>query len=417
MKINKLYLIAVGTLLSNQAMSMEMDKHTNHNHHTDKSVSFSESNSLIKSEFKNKIGTKMFVCPMHPEIIQPEMGTCPICGMNLVEKELSQVNNINEVLISQGMQQNMNIKTTKAKMKRITPKIKGYGKVKYNEDTIKHHHLRVGGWIESSKILKEGQFIEKGQKIFELYSEELIVAQQDLILTIKSKNKNLIEKSKKRLSLLGVNKKVIEKITKTKEVMYTIPFYSEKSGYIRNFNLREGMYVTAETELFSIIDQSTYWVDAYIFEEDKNNLSIGSKVEVTLAGNEIYEGVVDYIYPELDSETLSFKYRVTIQNKYESQNLKPNVIVNMNLKSNKKVMGLFVPLESLIQTEYENRIVVKNSSGFVVKEVVVGFKDEKQAQILKGLSLNDEVVTSGQFLIDSEASLIGATIRVEGQNE
>jgi Cu(I)/Ag(I) efflux system membrane fusion protein len=415
MKINKIYLIAMGTLLSTQAMSANNHDHNNHSS-LEKEIAMTDK-PLLQEQIGHKVGEKMFVCPMHPEIIQPEAGSCPICGMDLVEKDMKKMDSTNEVLISAGMQQNMNIKTAVAKMKRISPKIKSYGKVKYNEDTITHQHIRVEGWVESSLVLQEGQYIEKDQKIFDLYSEELIVAQQDLILTLKSKNKELIKRSKKRLKLLGINNKVIDKIIETKEVFYTIPFYSESSGYVKDFDIRKGMYVNANTKLFSIVDQSSYWINGYVFEEDKNNIKLGSKVKVSINDNEYYPSKVDYVYPELDPETLSFKYRVTVDDINESKNLKPNMIVNLELKSKKKIMGLFIPIESLIQTENKNKVVVKTKTGFIVKEVLVGFKDSKQAQILKGLSLKDEVVTSGQFLIDSEASLVGATIRIGDNNE
>jgi Cu(I)/Ag(I) efflux system membrane fusion protein len=410
MKIKKLYLIAMGTLLSANAFSKsEFHDHTNHD-----MASNVDSQSI--NIMSKKIGETMFVCPMHPEIVQPEMGSCPICGMDLVKKSHSN-KTMNEVTISQGMQQNLNIKTKKAKMKRLTPKIKSYGKIKYNEDSIKHYHVRVEGWIENSMILNEGQYIKKGEKLFELYSEELIIAQQDLILTSKSKNTFLIKKAKKRLELLGINKKTIDEILKTKEALYTVPFYAESSGIVKNFNIRKGMFINPTQELFSIVNTDSYWIDGFVFDDDKNLVTLNSQVEVKINSKENIRTKVDYIYPELDLKTLSLKYRVTIDNDSNSKNIKPNSIIDLELYSKNKIIGLFIPIESLIQTENENRVVVKTKTGFVVKEVLVGFKNDSYAQILKGLSLNEEVVTSGQFLIDSEASILGAIKRIGGNNE
>lgn len=415
MKIEKLYFIAMGTLLSSNAFSQtDLIDNINHQHSSMDEMNNTESEMLLT---EGKIGQTMFVCPMHPEIIQPEMGNCPICGMKLVEKSQNNKVVTNEVVVSQGMQQNLNIKTEKAKMKRITPVFNSYGKISYNEDSIVHTHLRVKGWLESSNILKEGQFVEKGSELFRLYSEELIVAQHDLLLTLKSNNESLNNSAIKRLKLLGVDKKVIDTVIKDKKVMYEVPFYAQASGFIKNFNIREGMYVNPEKELFSIINEDSFWVEGYLYEDNKGLISLDNKIIVKMPENEIYETKVDYIYPELDKTTLSLKYRGTINVKNKKTIMFPNTIVEMKLYSNEKIMGLFVPLESLIQTENENKIVVKQKNGFVVKEVLVGFKNKKYAQILKGLSLNDQVVTSGQFLIDSEASLSGSIIRIGANNE
>ncbi len=407
MNSNKIYIIAVGVLLSSS--SSFSIANSDHN--------MIEKTNIFKSANFTPLEKKrvQFTCPMHPEIIQDEMGSCPICGMNLVEKK-HQVKS-SDIEISQGIQQNMNIKMAKTKMRMITPKINTYGKIKYNEDSIVHFHPRFKGWLETSEIKNNGQFFNKGDLLFEVYSEELIVAQQDYLLTKKHNNKNLIKAAQKRLSLLGFSKKTIDSINKKNSVFYTIPFYAETSGYIDSFNIREGAYIEPNKEMFQLINKDTVWVDGYVFEEDRNLINIGDKVKIKITGKEEYQTTIDYIYPELDGKTLALKVRMTVNNKTMSQNLKPNIIPDLIISTNKKIRGLFVPKEALIQTENNNRVIVKTNNGFIAKEVIVGFKNNKYAQILKGLSMRENVVTSGQFLIDSEASLSGSIIRIEGNNE
>ena len=407
MKINKLYLIAVGTLLSSGMSFSEY----NSNKQAIENATELQKETILNPE-KHR---KQFTCPMHPEIIQDEMSSCPICGMNLVEKK-NQKNN-NEIFISQGIQQNMNIKINKTKMKIIRPKIKTYGKIKYNEDSIVHFHPRFEGWLENSKIKNDGQYFNEGDLLFEVYSQELIIAQQDYLLTIKHNNKNLIKSSELRLSLLGFSENTIQKIKKNKKVMHTVPFYAKSSGYIDSFEIREGAYIEPNKEMFRLINKDTVWVDGYVFEEDRNLVSIGDKVKIKLTGSEEYETTVNYIYPELDEKTLALKVRMTINNEKRSQNLKPNIITDIVISTNKRIRGLFIPKEALIQTEINNRVIVKNNNNFTAKEVIVGFKNDKYAQILKGLSMREEIVTSGQFLIDSESSLSGSLIRIEAHNE
>lgn len=408
MKIEKLYLIAVGTLLSS---GVSFSNESSHDHMMHNTVEAKDV-PMVMNPDKHR---PQFTCPMHPEIIQDEMGSCPICGMDLVEKK-NQIKNT-EIEIAQGIQQNMNIKTAMTKMKIIRPKIKTYGKIKYNEDSIIHFHPRFKGWLESSNIKNDGQYFNKGDLLFEVYSEELIVAQQDYLLTKKSKNKSLIKASEKRLSLLGFSDKLISKIRKNNKVLYTVPFYAKQSGYIDSFDIRDGAYIDPNKEMFKLINKDTVWIDGFIFEEDRNLINLGDKVKINLTGSEYYESKIDYIYPELDDKTLALKVRITIENVNSSNNLKPNVITDIEISTNKRIRGLFIPKEALIQTENNNRVITKNDKGFIAKEVIVGFKNDKYAQILKGLSMRENVVTSGQFLIDSEASLSGAIIRIEGNNE
>lgn len=411
MKIEKIYIIAVGTLLSSSfSFSMEQSNNIQKNDKINKLIEVKKENISHTEEHRPQ-----FTCPMHPEIIQDHFGTCPICGMNLVKKN----NNIKnmEIEISQGIQQNINIKIAKTKMKLITPKIKTYGKIKYNEDSIVHFHPRFKGWLESSNIKNNGQYFNIGDLLFEIYSEELIIAQQDYLLIKKHNNKKLIKSAEKRLSLLGFSKKTIDKINKNNQVLYTVPFYAETSGYIDSFDVRNGAYIEPNKEMFKLINKDTLWVDGYIFEEDRNLINIGDKVKINLTGKEEYLSKIDYIYPELDKKTLALKVRMTVDNDQNSQNLKPNIITDLTISTNKKIRGLFIPKEALIQTENNNRVIVRNNKGFIAKEVIVGFKNKKYAQILKGLSLRENVVTSGQFLIDSESSLSGSIIRIEGSHE
>jgi len=410
MNINKLYLIKIGILLcftSSYSVGKEAVMHNNHNH------SINKNTNQDKGVFTEE--SQQFSCPMHPEIIQDSSGSCPICGMDLVKKQ--KINNIAGIFINERMQQNMNVKFSETKMKIIKPKIKTYGKIKYNEDTISNYHIRFNGWLEKSYIKNEGQYIKKGEKLFEIYSEELIIAQQDYLLTKMKNSRNLIKSPKTRLRLLGVDERVINNLDKNNKVIYSVPFYSKTSGFIENFNIREGSYVKPNIEMFKLVNKDTLWIDGYIFEDDKNLISIGDKVKINISGSEEYETNIDYIYPELDDETLSLKFRATIENKIKSKNLKPNMIIDITIKTNKKIRGLFIPKESLIQTEYNNRVVVKKGNNFIVKEIIVGYKNHKYAQVLKGLSFKEKVVTSSQFLIDSEASLNGSIIRIGDENE
>ena len=378
----------------------------------DKEESIIPKNIIHKeTNFNNIIKDSIYSCPMHPSVIMHKEGNCPICGMDLVlEKQVSIMEN-NEKKEYNIKTQNFNIKTEKAKFKSITPKLSTFGKIKYNEDYIFHLHSRYKGWIEKSNSLKIGDYIEKGQELYTIYSPELLIAQQDFLLALKTDNFKI---AKFRLKTLGIQDRVIKEIKKQNKILENIPVYSSESGLITALNIQKGMYIEPKTKLLTIINPNELWIEGILFENDYIWADLGN--DITLELNFLRNNIttkIDYIYPEMDTTLQAFKFRGSLSNvkNYIKSNQNINIII-----SGSKIEGIVIPYSSLLQTETKNKIIIKKNDHFSIIEVSVGYIDtiNNEVVITNGLEEGEEIVISGHFLIDAEANIQGAYKRING---
>lgn len=376
-----------------------------HKHATSKNI-FEKKEKHLKGVSSSNL-KNVFVCPMHPEIISDIAGTCPICGMNL---ELKEVKSQLEINVSGQMQQALGVRTEIVKRKDLSKNISTFGEVKYNENNIYTLYPRIEGWIKNTIVKSIGDYVKKGDVLFYVYSPELVQAQEDFLVSLNSKDEMLINLSKKRLFLLGFNEHEIKELTLTKQSKTNVPIFSEYNGYVTNIDIKNGAFISKQKELIKIVDLSSVWIIANIFPKDvkwlKNN-SIG-----TISNESILniKSEINYIYPEINPVTRTWQVRFELKNNGE---FKPQDYVNVNIEGKTIYDTIFIPTEALIQTEKENRVIVqKDDSTFTVKSVTVGEYANNQVSIVKGLKEGEKVVVSGQFLIDSEASMQGGILRL-----
>ncbi|MGI2258459.1 efflux RND transporter periplasmic adaptor subunit [Shewanella sp. GXUN23E] len=371
-------------------------------------------------------GKIKYVCPMHPQIVSDEQGTCPICGMNLEPVTMAADAQEIEINVSGGMQQALALRTEPVKRGTMWKYVRTVGQVDYDESQIEHVHARVSGWIEKLQVSAAGDKIEKGQLLYELYSPELVNAQDDYLLAMEtlkqSKNsqsyQELVRKAGLRLELLGMSQAQITKLAKTGKSQYRVPFYAKSNGVVKTLSIRDGMYIQPQTEILSMVDLSKVWVIADVFENEQSWLEIGQEAEVSVPamGLQDIKGRVDYIYPELDPVTRSLRVRIVLDN--PGAELRPKTLAKVALFGGAKRQALTIPQEALIQTGKENRVIVKLSDDtFTARLVDVGMQSKGKAEILKGLEEDELVVTSGQFLLDSEASLKGSLMRLSSGHQ
>ncbi len=210
-----------------------------------------------------------------------------------------------------------------------------------------------------------------------------------------------------------MSKQTINEVKRTNKSLFHVPFYAQSAGVIQTLNIREGMYIEPQTEMMTVVDLNSVWVIADLFEEAQSWIKIGQNAEINIPEQNIYrlEGKIDYIYPELDPQTRSLKVRIKLKN--PEQTLKPNTFVEVGIFGGSKPKALTIPIESLIQTGKENRVIVQNHDGsFSVKQVKTGMVSQGKVEILEGITEGDLIVVSGQFLLDSEASLKGSLQRI-----
>ena len=396
-----------------------------------------------------------YICPMHPQIISDEPGDCPICGMDLVAKmpEEAQSEEARKVLywvapmdpnyrrdepgkspmgmdlipvyeeagaeasvdvtISPTVINNMGVRTAKAQKGRLWRHINTVGYVDYDETGLSHVHLRTDGWIERLYVKSVGERVKRGSRLLDLYSPTLVNAQEEYLQAQAAGQQTLIRASRDRLRALGVSSGQIKRLHNTGKVPQTITVYARQDGIVASLKTPEGMYVKPATKVMSLADLSTVWLLAEVFEQQADWIKEGQPADVRLSymPGRVWRGKVEYIYPDLDPKTRTLKVRLSFENPDEA--LKPNMYANVTLYAGEKQDVIFIPREALINTGEQQRVIIDFGEGrFAPRHVTAGMESGDSVEILEGITAGETVVTSGQFLIDSEASLKASLARM-----
>ena len=357
-----------------------------------------------------------YVCPMHPQIVRDEPGTCPICGMELVLKQLeSGGDKYPEVKVDHAIVQNLGVRTERVKRDTLWKYIRTVGRVDYDETRLVHIHPRTEGWLEKLTLRAEGDPVKQGQLLGWLYSPEILAAQVDFLIALEQPGgRQNLEKARNRLRLLGVDEATISQIQQKRETQNTVPLHAPDKGIMAKLLAREGMYVKPEMEIFTIVDPARMWVLVDVFENQIDWLKEGLKTEIRVPAHpaRLWNGKVDYIYPDLDPKTRTLRVRLAFDN--PDGLLKANMFAEVVIFGGPKRDALLIPAEALIETGERTSVIKALGEGrFQPLDVVTGAARSGRVEILKGLQEGDEVVVSGQFLIDSESSLQASFLRMQ----
>ena len=352
-----------------------------------------------------------WVAPMDPNYRRDEPGKSPM-GMDLVPIYADESGG-DVITISPEVVQNLGVRTAKAEISGLWRGIDTVGYVDFDESRVSHIHLRTEGWIENMAVRSEGERVKKGERLFDFYSPELVNAQQEFVQALSTHNQGLVSASSERLSALGVSDSQIAHLRSSRRVDQTVSIFAPQDGVVSELPARDGMFIKPSMKVMSLADLSSVWLLAEIFERQSNWLSMGDSAEVRLSylpGRE-WLGKVEYIYPSLDPKTRTLKVRLRFDNPEEA--LKPNMYANVKIYGGAKDNILIVPLEALIRTGRNERVIVALGDGrFEARTVSAGIESGDWVEIVNGLKEGEEVVVSGQFLIDSEASIKASFTRM-----
>ncbi len=366
-----------------------------------------------------------YVCPMHSQIVRDDEGSCPICGMDLVSKMI-QEGDANEgppiVRIRPETIQNMGVRTEKVVVGNMRKRVDALGRVTYDEDAQSHVHPRTEGWVERLLVRSEGDPVKKGDVLLELYSPDIVNAQEEFLLAmkgeksglLKGRGRHLVASAKQRLRLLDVPNSVIRHVEKTGSVRQRVPVLAPRDGVVTSMGLKEGMYVTPSLRMFTVANIDKIWVQVDVFEHQIDWFEVNTAAEISVAAlpGRIWKGKVDYIYPELDSMTRTLKVRLRFDN--ADGKLKPNMLANATIWSGAKKNVLSVPRDAIIETGKRQVVILALGEGrFQPSAVSTGIWSEGRVEIQHGLLPDAEVVVSGQFLIDSESNLLASFRRMQ----
>ncbi|WP_319380514.1 efflux RND transporter periplasmic adaptor subunit [Thiomicrorhabdus sp.] len=381
---------------------------------------------LARAEEKNATIYK-FVCPMHPQIIRSHEGTCPICGMDLVKQAFEQQSNQLQIsshqTMNSAMKQGFAIRTTLVQKTTLWKYIPTFGKVVADESKVIHIHPRAAGWIDHLSVRNNGELVKRGQLLYKIYSPEIVSAQQDFLLAVQksklrpNRSNAVVEAMRSRLQFLGISSGTIKSLEKRQRPYNEIPIYAEQSGIVANLIVQNGMYVEPKTELMSLQDLSSVWIEAQVLPLQQAWLAEGLSANITSTAypGRRWEGDISYIYPLADAKTQATSVRIPLLN--DDGVLKPNMLVDVEVFGGPKQNALAIPLEAVIDNGQQKRVVKSLGDGkFDVVEINTGMETSGIVEVLSGLQTGDEIVVSGQFLIDSE-SQIQANLRRLLQND
>jgi Cu(I)/Ag(I) efflux system membrane fusion protein/cobalt-zinc-cadmium efflux system membrane fusion protein len=425
-----------------------------HDHTLDQQVAKGQADAEKKQQY---------TCGMHPFVIQDEPGLCPICGMTLVPLKPGATGSqpqaatapkkwrspmdpayirdapgkdymghdlvpVTEdgsgggtITIDPVTAQNMGVRTELVSRRKLVKIIRTVGRMTYEEGRQFSINSKIEGWIEKLFVNQEGQMVKKGQPLMEIYSPELVAAQQEYLLALENSRKlagspvsgiagsadRLLAAARTRLKYWDISPGQIRAIEKSGQTTKTLTLFSPHSGVVTMKKALEGMRVMAGEELLQISDISNIWINADIFEYELPWVKVGqtARVELPFAADKIFEGRITYIYPYLNNESRTARARIELVN--PGLELKPDMYANVSIDTEAIDEALAIPTNAILRSGKGQTVFVARGEGkFEPRPVKSGVTDDNgYIQILSGLSEGDSVVVSAQFMLDSESTL------------
>ncbi|OBQ54727.1 efflux RND transporter periplasmic adaptor subunit [Tamlana sp. s12] len=359
---------------------------------------------------------QMWTCSMHPQIMQPEPGDCPICGMDLIPAEAGADGLLaDQFKLTENAMALANIQTTVVG-KDLTADgiVKLSGKIVENEETNVVQVSYFSGRIERLNISFTGEKVRKGQLLASIYSPELYAAQQELITaaSLKESQPTLYKAVRNKLKLWKLSENQINQIETSGKVIENFPVHATVSGTVTKKLVEQGDYIKQGQALFNITNLNTVWANFDVYENQIQQFKKGQEINVISNAypNKDFKGKVDFIDPVLNTNTRTIDLRVVLNNKEAL--FKPGMFVTAEIKSGKANSNetITIPASAVLWTGERSVVYIKTSPNepvFELKEVTLGSKIGANYEVLEGLSSGDEIVTNGTFTVDAAAQLQG----------
>jgi Cu(I)/Ag(I) efflux system membrane fusion protein len=363
---------------------------------------------------------------MNPQHHSDKPGKAPD-GMDLVPQYADEQTSratmpMGTVMISPEKQQLIGVRTGKVERRSFERTIHTTAQLTADETKIAHIHVKVSGWIDKVYVDYVGQLVKKGQPLFTLYSPDLVATQEEYLIAkrgqaslgsspfqeVSDGSNSLFRAARDRLKLWDISDEQIKKLDETGEVTKNLIFYSPIAGFVTDRKAFPQTSVTSETELYTISDLSTIWANLDVYEYEVPHIHVGQAVELELSyyPGRKWHGQVSYIYPMVDAQSRTLKVRVQLPN--PELELKPQMFADAQLKVNygSKVV---VPAEAVLDSGNEQIVFVVHDGGmFEPRRITMGPQFDNSIVVLSGLKPGEQIVVSGNFLIDSESRLKSA---------
>lgn len=306
--------------------------------------------------------------------------------------------------------------------------IRAVGKVAFDETRIQHIHTKVEGWIDQVFVDYTGQLVGKGQPLLTVYSPDMLASQRELLLAAKARDtmktnplpiafdqsESLLQAARRRLELWDLSEVQIDQVLKSGQPIKNVTLYSPIAGYVTDRKAFPQLKVMPETELYTIVDLSRVWIIADLFESEAPSIQVGQSARISLQAvpGRAFTARINYIQPQVDPVTRTLKVRLDIDN--PGLVLKPDMYADVEVRVNLPVQ-LTVPVDAVLDAGERKTVFVDRGDGFLEpRQVTTGDRSGDRIQILSGLTVGERIVTSGNFLIDSESQMKSAAAGMGG---
>jgi Cu(I)/Ag(I) efflux system membrane fusion protein len=367
--------------------------------------------------------------PMDPTITSPVftqdgmgMDYLPVYADGDEEEDV-----VGTVKIDATTVQNIGVRTVDAEQRVLSRKIRALGRVDFDEQRLTRLHPKTEGWIEKLYIEKTGEKVSRDTMLLSIYSPQLVASQQEYLLAIKNYQElkgspypdirrgaeEMMQSTRERLELLDVPAHQLRELEQNQRIQKNLHIHSTFNGVVINVGARKGQYVTPQTELYMLADLSKVWVIVDIYEDEMPWVKVGDEavMQVTAVPGTVFTGKVSYIYPFMESKTRTVKVRLEVDN--AKGQLKPDMYAEVEVRAGREVDAIVVPSEAIVRSGDRNQVFVQRAPGkYEPREVRLGLSSDGMTQVIEGISVGDKVVTSSQFLIDSESKLREATAKM-----
>jgi len=385
-------------------------------------------NNRTNKSIKDSSSEALYTCSMHPQILEHHPGNCPICSMKLIKKNATTValNSIDlETLLKPTNQFVVSsLPITTPQQENIAVPVKAYGVIESDTRAAGTISTNVSGRIEKLYLRYRFQKIEAGQKVAEIYSPELLTAQENLLFILKNEADNIsfINAAKQKLLLLGMSGTELNKIIKTRKPLYSVSVYSTYSGHVHDagmsngtdedrmennsnvtqpLSLKEGMYITKGQTLFMIMNHHKVWAALQIFPNQEASVKKGEAVKIIPETDTaaVINGTIDFIEPLFRNSSKTLTARVYFHN-MDMLTIGSQVTANIYTPAKQ---GLWLPQSSVLTLGQNEVTFLKSGKDFTARKVTAGIRVNDKVQILSGLNSTDTVVANAQYLMDSES--------------
>jgi len=416
----------------------------------------------LATDARSEQARQLYTCGMHPQVIQDHPGNCPICGMKLTpirkqtgdepagERKIEFYKSTmkpgetspvpakdsmgmdmvpvyaaassSAIAVDAATQQNMNLRTAIVERGPLRKTIRTVGTIDYNETALADVTTKFRGWIEKLNVDATGQLVHRGEPMFEIYSPELYSAEVEFLLALNSGSTNdpgvmaLRETAAQKLKFFDVPEAQIAELEKNRAPSKTLPVDAPMSGFVIEKNVVQGQMVDAGMKLYRLADLGIVWVIAQVYEQDLPFVKLGQEAVVKVASlpDREFRGRVTFVYPNVDEKTRTAKVRLEFEN--PGYFLKPGMFVSALIHAQLEDSAVLVPESAVLRSGARNTVFVALAGGkFEGRDVVLGVEaEDAMIQVISGLSAGERVVTSGQFLLDSESQLREAIEKMRG---